>query len=283
MFDTYNIKNAKNYFTDLSNSIEFEDVGKGRKSRILVDPDQNRNVPLVRTTSQSEKSSQLFPLVIYEIIDEIRKTTKNQNLSFNNIWAEQYTTEYCKMGEHTDQMQDLATNSYICVFSCYNNPNTKSKRKLMVKNKKEDTWKSVTMEHNSIILFSTDTNKKHVHKIIMDGAKSDDLWIGLTFRLSKTSISFVNNVPHISGQVLKLATDDDKKLFFSERKTENSTIEHKWPSFNFTVNPGDLIPIIKTKKQKTFWENWEKVILNMLVFITMVFIIGFVVTNTCIC
>ena len=48
-----------------------------------------------------------------------------------------YDSKYCKMGFHTDQSLDLQENSYIGIFSCYNDPTTKDLRKLKVKNKEK--------------------------------------------------------------------------------------------------------------------------------------------------
>ena len=96
------------------------------------------------------------------------------------------------MGFHTDQALDLKDELFICLFSCYNDPDTKSLRKLVVKNKSTNNSFDIKLEHNSVIIFSVKTNREYLHKIILDSSESKDLWIGATFRYSKTSIYFSN-------------------------------------------------------------------------------------------
>ena len=119
-------------------------------------------------------------------IEEIKK------MVFNNALIEIYDSTYCSMGFHSDQSLDLANESYICIFSCYNNSNTKYIRKLIIKDKITNVRSTYILEHNSIIVFPLSTNSKYLHKIILDKNGSDDIWLGITFRLSKTLINFID-------------------------------------------------------------------------------------------
>ena len=71
------------------------------------------------------------------------------------------------------------------------------------------------------------TNKKYLHKIILNNNNiTGNLWLGITFRLSKTFIHFINELPYFSnGNQLTLANDEQKKEFYKYRQTENKLIE----------------------------------------------------------
>ena len=94
------------------------------------------------------------------------------------------------------QTLDLNKNYYICIFSCYDDPTTKNLRKLKIKDKITNECFDVILDHNSIVLFSVNINQKHLHKIVLEQNGSNDLWLGITFRQSKTFISFHNEMPY---------------------------------------------------------------------------------------
>ncbi len=189
MFTKFIIDFGINKFDDLSKSINLENIIGGRKGAVLVDC-KNDLIPIVRTTTAYNKPVQRFLPIHCEIIKNIKKT---HNLEFNNALIEIYGSSYRKMGYHSDQSLDLVNDSYICLFSHYNDPSTIGKRKLVIKEKVSGATSEIILDHNSAVLFSVSTNSKWMHKIILD-KQTDNLWLGITFRLSKTFIKFVDGL-----------------------------------------------------------------------------------------
>lgn len=239
-------------FQKLNEFVKFEVVTKGRLGCILVN---NANkVPIVRTTTKYNDPAQLFTDIHYEIIDAIKKAFVDVNLEFNNAMLETYNSEYFSMGFHSDQALDLDPNSYICLFSCYNIiPDQKNTRILRIKNKESNEQIDIMLEHNSVVIFSTETNKKYLHKIILPTNEGDNgvVWTGLTLRMSKTFVQFHNNVPYIINDntnvplaPLALATDNETKEFYKQRSNENKLTNFEYSQINFTISKSDLLPII---------------------------------------
>lgn len=243
MFEQHIIDTDIDYFDELSKATEFEDIIKGRQGGVLVgDADK---VPLVRTTTKYLFPAQTFKKIHLTLIKQIQKTVK-QKVSFNNALIELYDVRYRKMGFHTDQSQDLEDDSYICLFSCYNTDTPKDVRTLHIKDKRTNETFDVELKNNSIVLFSTEINRKHLHKIILEkcsSEKSKELWLGVTFRLSKTFIKFIYSRPvfYKNDKPLRIADDDDKKLFYKERGKENKKTYHKYPDMDFTLSTSDLV------------------------------------------
>lgn len=248
MFQKYIIDFPKNYFEQLSKSVKFEDITNGRKGANLVEC-QNKLIPIVRTTTTYHKANQPFLPVHHRLVDAIKKTVRDDNLEFNNALVELYNSKYCTMGYHSDQSLDLKKDSYICIFSCYSNPNTTELRKLRVKNK-DKTEKSyeydIILDHNSAVVFSTDDNRKNLHKIILEN-NTDDVWLGFTFRLSNTFIYFdeKDNLPyfHNTNKRLTLADKNERANFLNCRRLENTLVDYEWTEINYTISDGDIIPI----------------------------------------
>ena len=130
------------------------------------------------------------------------------------------------MGFHSDQALDLADNSYIAIYSCYEKQdiyvNLSNLRKLVLKNKKTSELSEIMMEPNSVIIFSTEFNKQYLHKIILENntntntnTNNNNRWFGITFRLSKTFIQHINGMPvfHGTNNILKIANDEEIKNF----------------------------------------------------------------------
>lgn len=234
------ILNINNSFEKFSN-IQFENYIQGRKAAILVNPINNL-IPIVRTTTIYNYPAQTFPSNYSELINEIKKQFQKQ-IQFNNAMVELYTPEYRKMGFHSDQSLDLEDNSYICVFSSYKNePTTHSDlRTLKVKNKISEKHFDIPMENNSAILFDTNTNKTHLHKIILESTNSENEWLGVTLRLSKTFIEFRNNIPYIGNKILRIASDIEKKEFYSYKQKENRSIDFIYPysDIDYTISKSD--------------------------------------------
>lgn len=243
MFTKY-ILNKQYDFDQLIKSVQFENVTNGRDGANIVDI-KNDSIPIVRTVSRYHNPNQKFKQIHHDIIDDIKNVTNKDELQFNNGLVELYSTKYKTMGFHSDHTLDLDHDSYICAFSYYSDPQTQSLRKLVIKDKLTGETFNHVMDHNSIILFSVDVNLKYQHKIVLDGPDSNALWFGITFRQSKTFITFINEIPYFvsNKKQLTLANDEQKKEFYKCRGTENSIIDYAYPEFDFTLSDGDIAKI----------------------------------------
>jgi len=244
MFTKINLDNKTNLFPELLSITEFEDITKGRKGAILVD---NRKdlIPLVRTTTKYIKPVQKFKQIHYNIMEKIRKKTNLNNIGFNNALIELYDNQYCTMGFHTDQALDLADDTYIAIYSCYENPQL-NLRKLIIQNKITNKQSEIIMDHDSVIVFNLSTNQQHLHKIILENIQNNNnQWLGITFRLSKTFIQHINDIPYFyqTTNILRVANDEECKDFYQLRSKENKNIEYKYPEINYTISPSDLLRI----------------------------------------
>lgn len=229
----------ENLFNELSQSANFENITKGRKGAVLIHSNNNL-IPIVRTTTIYQNSATSFLPIHYDIINKIKDLFKDLNVQFNNALIEVYDNNYCTMGFHSDQALDLADNSYIGVFSCYDD--TMANRKLKIQKKGIKSINEILLEHNSVILFSTTINKQYLHKIILEPNISNNQWLGVTFRLSKTCVKFVNEIPYFeNGEPLVLANVDQKKQFYKCRSLENSSINYEYTSIYYTISVSDML------------------------------------------
>ena len=231
-------------FDILLKSTKFENIINGRLGANLVDY-KDGLVPLVRTTTNYAEPNQQFLPIHHTIIENIKKTTQYHGLEFNSAMIEVYDSEYRNMKFHSDQSLDLVEDSYICIFSCYSDPLPIDIRKLKVKRKDTDEYLEFVMEHNSIILFSTTINQKYLHKIVLETAKTNKKWLGITFRLSKTFIKFVDEIPYFypSDEILRIGDADERKTFLKCKGMENSKSEYVYPIINYTISVGDMLSI----------------------------------------
>ena len=234
-----------NRFEELANTTKFEELMNGRLGAVLVDYPDNR-IPIVRTTTVYNNPVQKFLPIHYNLIGSIKALSK-QELEFNNALIEIYDSNYRTMGYHSDQSLDLVPNSYIGIFSCYNDPiNNTDIRKLKIQNKSTKECSEIILEHNSFVLFSLSTNQNHLHKIILEtNSSNDNRWLGVTFRLSKTFVRFINEIPYLdsNNMVLRIANDDEKKEFYKCRGKENQNIEYTYPNLDYTISISDTMPL----------------------------------------
>lgn len=236
MFYQYQLTFTNNMFNELSHC-KFETITNGRIGANLVKLNDTK-IPIVRTTTKYYQPAQKFSQVHLEIIEKIKETTPIKDLDFNNALIEVYDSKYTKMGFHSDQMLDLQDNSYIAIFSCYENDTSNETRTLIIKNKETNQENKIILKHNSVVLFSLTTNSTHLHKIILE-KPSTNKWLGITFRLSKTFINFIDNVPYLpNGNELKLNDDID---FYKYRNLENKLSNYSYPEINYTISPSDLL------------------------------------------
>eukprot|EP01031_Cornospumella_fuschlensis_P015805 gene15805-19308_t len=155
-----------NSFESLQATTLFSDVTNGRKGQILV-AQCTDGVPIVRTTTPYNAAAQFFSPEHSSLADLIHSTASlPAQAKFNNAMIEVYTNEYTNMGFHSDQALDLQEGSYIALFSCYKDPTSRPMRKLVVKSKEPGSHEfEVPMVHNSVVVFSLDTNTRFRHKI----------------------------------------------------------------------------------------------------------------------
>jgi len=245
-------------YSELLKSAVMEDVCKGRKGAVLVKPDELRGVPIVRTTTKYHRPAQCFKPVHDRLTEQIQEQIQRSASSlpgfrFNNALIEHYDEGYATMGFHSDQALDLEEDSYIALFSCYKNPSAladtnSAPRKLIVQSKegtgpKEPT--EIPMLHNSVIIFSMETNKTFQHKIVLDSTAeggADNPWIGVTFRVSKTFVRFNGGeVFFQDGTPLRLANRQQSQEFFRQRKLENRQESFRYENIDFTISKSDLV------------------------------------------
>jgi len=241
-------------------------------------------VPIVRTTTPYQKPAQVFRPIHREIIDNVKKRSLAVtalaaavpavsqrsdanaehpdptaiNLDFNNALIELYDSQYRNMKFHSDQSLDLAQGSFICIFSCYDIPDTPLVRKLKIQNKITRESSEISMDHNSFVLFSLETNGKHLHKIVLEGSAgavpatagpgNGPKWLGITFRLSKTFVRFCDDVPimHPGACILRMATKDEFREFLKKRGEENKSVGFTYPFFDYTISASDRLPPTQT-------------------------------------
>lgn len=243
-----------NLFIELSTSIAFEQVAKGRKGNHLVDV-QEQKIPVVRSTNLFSIPAHVFTHLHQQIVTEIMQKSPQSvspSFAFNNALIEIYDEQYTKMKFHSDQCLDVAPQSYIAIFSCYETPDSLNKhtlRTLKVKNKATLEEVDIPLDHHTVVLFSTETNSLYHHKIIATpiGNRPAQLvdvpWLGITFRSSKTFIEFNKDTPYLStGQPLTLADETQRKAFYKIRGEENKQQNFVFPDITYTLNQGDILP-----------------------------------------
>lgn len=220
-------------FETACRGITFEQVCKGRQGAVLASDGS-----LVRTTTCYKQPPQPMLPFHQRLAQQIQQAWQLP-CGFNNALVELYDDSYKKMSFHTDQAQDLATASYIAIFSSYSNG--VASRKLVVKHKLTGQETTLLMQHNSVILFSLDTNRQHLHKILLQ-QPSGAQWLGITLRLAKTFIEFNQGVPYFAGthQQLKLATEEERRQLYRYKSLENKEINFEYPELYYTLSEGDL-------------------------------------------
>ena len=239
-------------FERFQKGVNFEDVTKGRKGNHLVDATE-RGVPIVRTTTQYTKPAHRFSEAHHELVDAILDAAPLDVSRFNNALIEVYDRAYYKMGYHSDQALDLARGSCIALYSCYENPESRAAlRTLKVKDKVSNEEHSILLEHNSVVLFSLETNTAHAHKIVLDPVPSpsssepDNRWLGITFRRSETFVRFEDGRPMLeNGEQFLLADEDQRKAFYRLRGQENRSMDFDYPALDYTINAADLLEPIE--------------------------------------
>jgi hypothetical protein len=244
-FRSYAVPLPDNLFAALRASARFEDVGRGRQGGVLVKPDAARGTPLVRTTTRYALPAQRFKSV-HEWLSREIQACASLSSGFNNALIEVYSRAYATMGAHSDQALDLADDSVIALFSCYQNPDTPCPpRRLLVESKEPGgpTFE-IPLTHNRVVVFSTDTNRRFRHRIVLDAPADvpDNPWLGVTFRNSKTFIRFHGD--HASfqdGTHLTLANEEEQREFYRLRHQENKEANFTYPRVAYTLSASDRV------------------------------------------
>ncbi len=202
-------------------------------------------VPLVRTTTRYSSPTQRFQAVHERLAQQIQERAALP-VGFNNALIEIYTNAYTTMGSHSDQALDLANESFIAVFSCYQHPESSPPRKLIFESKGSGAEKfEIPLTHNSIVAFSVDSNRRLRHKIVLDtpGRTADNQWLGVTFRTSKTFVRFRDGHVYLpQGARLISADDEQRHEFYRLRRRENNETDFIYPQLTYTVSESDLMP-----------------------------------------
>ncbi|MEV6211616.1 hypothetical protein [Kitasatospora sp. NPDC051914] len=235
----------ENIFAELSASVRWEGVGKGRQGAVLTKVDAADGVPLVRTTTRYGSPAQRFRAVHERLARQIQDRAA-LSVGFNNALVESYTNAYRTMGSHCDQALDLADGSFIAVFSCYRHPEAGPRRKLIFESKEPGVERfEIPLAHNSVVAFSVDSNRRLRHKIVMDATvpTADNQWLGVTFRTSKTFVQFRDGQAHLpQGARLVPADDEQSAEFYRLRRRENNETDFTYPLLTYTVSESDLMP-----------------------------------------
>ncbi|MEV0618277.1 alpha-ketoglutarate-dependent dioxygenase AlkB [Nonomuraea sp. NPDC050404] len=235
----------RNLFEELFASVRFEDMGKGRAGTVLVKVDETGGIPLVRTTTRYGAPAQRFQAVHERLAQQIQERAA-LTVGFNNALVEAYTNAYATMGSHSDQALDLAEQSFIAVYSCYENPDVNPTRKLIVESKEPGGGKvDIPLTHNSAVVFSVDTNRRHKHKIVLDRSSqpAENRWLGVTFRTSKTFVRFRDEQTYFPGGArLTSADDEQRREFYQLRRRENKETDFTYPVLTYTISDSDLMP-----------------------------------------
>merc|ERR1712151_1203299 len=103
----------------------------------------------------------------------------------------------------------------------------------------------IPMTHNSVLVFSLDTNRRFRHKIVLNASANppDNQWLGITFRTSKTFVqSRGGQVCFEDGAPLTLADDDQRREFLALRGRENKETNFSYPGLTYTISGSDTMP-----------------------------------------
>ncbi|MFJ1804420.1 hypothetical protein [Streptomyces sp. NPDC088180] len=151
-----------------------------------------------------------------------------------------------RMGSHSDQALDLADDSFIAVFSCYRHPEAGPPRKLILESKDTgDERFEIPLSHHGVVVFSADANRRLRHRIVLENPSgaADNLWLGVTFRTSKTFVRYRDGQAHLPrGARLTSADEEQRSEFYGLRRRENRETDFVYPPLTYTVSESDLMP-----------------------------------------
>lgn len=208
-------------FTALACSVPLERVARGRCAAVLVK--EQEPSPVFRTTTSYRLPPSFFQPIHMRVVEAIRGVFREAD--FNHAMLEHYSSECRTMAEHTDQAQDAEEGSWFAIFGCYRDAQAPC-RELQIRNKQTGERQTIPMGDRCVVLFNTESNRRHVHKITGDAE-----WMALTLRLSKTRLT--------SG--MRLANPAEVGEMRRLKGIENRDACFTWPVLNYTLSPGDLL------------------------------------------
>lgn len=224
-------------FDTLVKSIRFEPITKGRAGSVLVrsKTDPSIAVPIVRTTTVYQRPAQTFSSTHANLADAIRP-------GFNNALVELYTNDYTTMGWHSDQAQDLKEDSFIAVFSVYENP--KGPRRLLEvasKTTPDTVHGVIPLSHGMVVMWSIETNRRFKHRIVLERDKRcvPNRWFGMTLRTSKTWVTWAEDNTAMLGERPLQLLRGDCGAYYALRAQENKTVDFCYPDLDYTISPSD--------------------------------------------
>jgi len=242
-FRVYSVPPGDEHFDELRDAIRFENVGKGRQGTVLVKPDDQGLVPIVRTTTPYAAAAQCFRSAHDRLARKIQKAAAISR-GFNNALMEVYSNSYTSMGAHSDQALDLDDDSFIALFSAYKYPDrTRTIRKLVVEPKAASGESfEIPLVHNSVVVFSVAANRRFRHKIVLEknSQTPENEWLGITYRTSKTFVRIEGEEVNLrDGSYLTLANEEQRREFFELRRRENQEVDFKYPPLTYTLSASD--------------------------------------------
>ena len=207
---------------------------------------------MVRSTTKYERAHQRFRPAHRELASAIVSQMGLPSVRFNNAMVERYHCHYRKMGAHSDQALDLADDSYICLYSCYNmTVAPPDLRQLVVTCKLTGDTRAFLLEPDTAVLFSVADNVRFMHKIVpVEPGKPTNasVWLGVTFRCSKRAVTFAADGAALleTGEALTLLTTRaSSSQFYKERSAENaSSVPYRYSAAaaRCKVSPSDVLP-----------------------------------------
>jgi hypothetical protein len=213
---------------------------------VLVATDDPRGIPIVRTTTAYSNPAQGFQPVHERLSRRIRACA-SLPVGFNNALIEAYTSAYATMGAHSDLALDLDDASEIAIFSCYERPATeRPPRRLLVESKEPGgPHFEIPLTHHGVVVFSTDTNRRFRHRIVLDPSarEPDNPWLGVTFRTSRTFVRARHGRACFPDDTLLTpASEEERRAFLQLRRRENQETGFRYPRISYTLSPSDLLP-----------------------------------------
>jgi hypothetical protein len=244
-FRQYAVPLTDNPFRELSASTRFQSVSRGRQGMVLVRSDDERGTPIVRTTTRYNIPAQCFRAVHVQLAEQLQRIA-SLPFQLNNALIERYSNAYTTMGSHSDQALDLEEGSSIALFSCYKHPERANPPRVLVVESKDpggDRFE-IPLTHNSVVVFSLDTNSRFKHKIVLKDApgRLANEWLGITLRTSQTFVQYdVGEACFEDGTPLVLGNDEQKQAFYSLRRRENHEPGFAYPPMPYTLSESDLM------------------------------------------
>jgi hypothetical protein len=207
----------------------------------------------VRTASHYQQRAREFGSVHKQLATLIEQAVPSLSHS-NNALLEHYSHCYTSMGFHCDQAQDLQSDSYLALYSCYQRPELEPTRRLVIQAK--DTPQGIAaqqfelpLHHNSVVLWSMETdNRRFRHKIVPTSveALASNSWLGVTLRSSRTYVTYRDGRASFEDKCTPLTLFPDaahRQDFYRLRSRENREMEEFcYPLSTHTISPSDLVP-----------------------------------------